>query len=133
MKTILLTTLIVGGALTLSPTVRAEEARRGGERGERIRERMQEVSKELNLTDEQREKLKPIFQAQAEKMKELRADTTLSREEKMQKWKAIREEFAPKIKEVLTPEQFEKWQKMREEMREKLGERARQRRGDEKK
>ncbi len=133
MKTILLTTLIVGGALTLSPTARAEEARRGGERGERIRERMQEVSKELNLTDEQREKLKPIFQAQAEKMKELRADTTLSREEKMQKWKAIREEFAPKIKEILTPEQFEKWQKMREEMREKLGERARQRRGDEKK
>lgn len=124
MNRILLTALLLAGALSLQPVVRAEDAKPAA--GERIRERMQEVAKELNLTDEQKEKLKPIFQSQAEKVKELRADTNLTREQKIEKLKAIREEIAPKVKEILTPAQFEKWQKMREEFREKASKRLQQ-------
>jgi periplasmic protein CpxP/Spy len=122
MNRTLLIALLLGGALSLQPTVRAEEPKRG----EAIRERLQEVGKELNLTDEQKEKLKPIFQAQAEKVKELRADTSLTREQKIEKFKAIRDEIAPKVKEILTAEQFAKWEKIREQFREKAGQRRQQ-------
>jgi Spy/CpxP family protein refolding chaperone len=44
---------------------------------------MEEVAKELKLTDEQKEKLKPIFEAEQEKIKGIIADTNLSREEKI--------------------------------------------------
>jgi Spy/CpxP family protein refolding chaperone len=127
MRTIL-TAVLLCGVLSLTTTVRAAE-KAGGERAEKARERMQEVTEKLGLTEAQKEKLKPIFQAQGEKMKELMGNADLSREQKMEKMKALREEFAPKFKEILTPEQFEKWEKMREEMRGKLGDRAKQRRG----
>jgi Spy/CpxP family protein refolding chaperone len=72
---------------------------------------MEEVAKDLNLTDEQKESLKPIFQAQAENVKELRTDTNLTRKQKIEKFKTIRDEIAPKVKEILTPEQFAKWER----------------------
>lgn len=83
----LLTAAMVCCAMTLKPVVRAEgdastksatdatKPAGGGERGERFRERMKELSEKLGLTEEQKEKLKPIFHAEMEKLKELRADT----------------------------------------------------------
>jgi len=127
-----LTAVLLCGALSLTPFVRAAADAKRGERAEKARERMQEVTEKLGLTDAQKEKLKPILQAQGEKMKEVMGNADLSREQKAEKMKAMRDEFAPKFKEVLTPEQFEKWQKMREEMRGKAGERGKQRRGEKK-
>jgi Spy/CpxP family protein refolding chaperone len=124
MNRTLLTALLLGAALSLSPTLRAEETKPAA--GDRLRERLKEAGEKLGLTEEQKEKLKPIFQAEAEKVKELRADTSLTPEQKREKFKAIRDEVAPKIKEILTPEQFAKWQKMREEFREKIGQRRRE-------
>ncbi len=92
----------------------------GGQRGTQLRERMQDAMKELNLTDEQKEKLKPLWQAQAQKMRELMKDQGLSRQEKVEKFKAAREEMEPKLKQILTAEQFEKWQKQRETMRQQI-------------
>jgi len=45
-------------------------------------------------------------------MKALRADTSLSAEDKKAKGKEIREAMQAKMKEILTPDQLEKWQKM---------------------
>jgi Spy/CpxP family protein refolding chaperone len=75
-----------------------------------MRERMQETARELNLTDEQKEKLQTIIRGQAEKLRELRQDTSLSQPEKAEKFKAIREDIIAEVKKVLSPEQFEKWQ-----------------------
>jgi Spy/CpxP family protein refolding chaperone len=89
------------------------------ERGAAVRERMQEVAKELGLTDTQKEQLKPILQAEFAKMKALREDQSLTRPEKLEKFKAIRAEILPQVKEILTPEQLAKWQKIRQERQDK--------------
>lgn len=74
------------------------------------RERLQEAAKDLNLTEDQKEKLRPIFQSLLEKGQALREDASLSPQERTEKLKALQEEFAPLFKKVLTAEQFEKWQ-----------------------
>ncbi|MCX7886348.1 MAG: hypothetical protein N3B01_03695 [Verrucomicrobiae bacterium] len=128
-----LTAMLLCAVLSLSTGARAAEAGRpGGERAERGKGRFQEMIEKLGLNDSQKEKFRALWQSQMEKMKEIYSDSNLSQEQKREKMKAIREEFTPKFKEILTPEQFEKWEKMREEARGKIGERVKQRRDGEK-
>jgi Spy/CpxP family protein refolding chaperone len=84
---------------------------------------METAKKDWNITDEQKAKLKAILQPQAEKFRELRQDKNLTPQEKMEKFRAMREELAPQIKEVLTPEQYAKWEKTRGQMMERARER----------
>jgi Spy/CpxP family protein refolding chaperone len=70
-------------------------------------QRLQQIGEELKLTDDQKEKLKPVFQDQAKKVRELRNDKDLSREDRMAKVKEIREDLNTKLKTILTPEQLE--------------------------
>lgn len=81
--------------------------------GGNLRERMQHMAQELNLTDEQKEKLKTALAEQGEKMRELRDNQSLSPEEKRAKFREMNEGIEAKLKPILTPEQFEKWQKLR--------------------
>jgi len=62
----------------------------------------------LNLTDEQKEKLRPIVADENQQLETLRSDTSMSQEQKMQKANQIRESASPKIKAILTPEQLKK-------------------------
>ncbi len=62
----------------------------------------------LNLTDEQKEKLRPIVADENQQLEALRSDTSMSQEQKMQKANQIRESASPKIKAILTPEQLKK-------------------------
>jgi Spy/CpxP family protein refolding chaperone len=90
-----------------------------------IRNRLEAIAAELKLTDEQKAKLKEVFQGPTEQVKALRANTNLSPEEKMKEYQAIQDKVDPLVKEILTPEQFAKWQaereKWRAEVRQKLG------------
>lgn len=104
----------VAGSLAFQPWARAAEEKAAaappsGDRLAALRERMQETAKELNLTPEQKEKLQAIIRTQAEKLRTLRQDTSLSAEEKRAKFQTLREELTAEVKKVLTPEQFEKW------------------------
>jgi len=74
------------------------------------RERMQKAMEELNLNDEQKEKVRAAMQEQGEKMQALGNATPEERREKGQK---MQETFNAKMKEILTKEQFEKWEKAR--------------------
>ena len=78
-------------------------------RGDTLRDRMQDTAKELNLTDEQKNKLQVIIRGQAGKLRDLRQDTSLAPEDKKEKLRALREEITAEVKKVLTSEQFEKW------------------------
>ena len=105
----------VAGVLSLQPLTRAADTNEpappaAGGRLAAQRERMQETARELNLTDEQKEKLQAIIRGQMEKLRDLRQDTSLSQPEKAEKFKAIREDIIAEAKKVLTPDQFEKWQ-----------------------
>lgn len=70
------------------------------------------LSQQLNLTPEQREKLRPIVVEEGEQLHDLRLNERLSPEQKRAKTLEIREAFRPKIAAELTPEQQEKWKKM---------------------
>ena len=85
----------------------------GGAPGGDRAEAMKRVAEELQLTDEQKQKLQPIFREEGEKMRELQGNTSLSREEKLAKFQDLRTAAAAKIKPILTPEQQEKWEKLR--------------------
>jgi periplasmic protein CpxP/Spy len=105
----------VAGVLNLQPLTRAADNKESalpaaGGRGAALRERMQETAKDLNLTDEQKEKLQAIIRGQMEKLRDLRQDTSLSQPEKAEKFKTLRDDIIAEAKKVLTPEQFEKWQ-----------------------
>ncbi len=54
---------------------------------------LQMLTEKLNLTDEQKAKLKPILQDQDQQLKAVRDDTSLSQEQKSAKKKAIHESF----------------------------------------
>ncbi len=113
-KPILIALAAVAGTLTLQPLARADATNApatpaAGDRAAAVRERMQETARELNLTPEQTAKLQTIVRERMEKMRALRQDTSLSAEERREKFQAGREELLAEVKKVLTPEQFEKW------------------------
>jgi Spy/CpxP family protein refolding chaperone len=91
--------------------------------GRRPMERLQEAIQELNLTDDQREQLIPLYQEQIEKLRDIQQDPSLSMAQKIEKLKAIRQEVAPQLKKVFTPEQYSKWEKSSNEWMDELQQR----------
>jgi periplasmic protein CpxP/Spy len=124
-KTMFLATLAVGSLLALSPALLAQDSSntppanppagapptgpRGGMRGGPS---LDQLTKVLELTDDQKAKVKPILEARDQKLKALHEDTSLSQEDHRTKMRSIVEETQEQMKAVLTPEQFEKYQKM---------------------
>jgi protein CpxP len=62
----------------------------------------------LNLTDDQKSKLRPIIADENQQMEALRNDTSMTQAQKVDKANQIRAQASPKIKAVLTPEQLQK-------------------------
>jgi periplasmic protein CpxP/Spy len=113
-KQLLIALAAVAGSLTLQPlahaaTTNASAIPATGDRASAMRERMQDTARELNLTPEQTAKLQTIVRERMEKMRALRQDTSLSSEERREKFQSGREELLTEVKKDLTPEQFEKW------------------------
>lgn len=69
------------------------------------------LAKQLDLTEDQKVKIKPILEDLQKKISELRKDTSIAPEDRPAKMKEIREGVSAKLKEILTPEQFAKWEK----------------------
>lgn len=70
------------------------------------------LAKQLDLTDDQKTKVKPILDEMQTKRNELGKDTTISQTDRRAKMKEIRDAAGVKLKEVLTPEQYAKWEKL---------------------
>ena len=127
----LLAVLTLGSLVAFSTLSRAEDTppkpdakhgpRQGGPGGPGGRgDMMKKMAEELNLTDDQKEKLKPIMKEQGEKMKALFDDSSISQEDKRAKMKELREANATKIKAILTPEQTTKFEAMQKENQERM-------------
>jgi periplasmic protein CpxP/Spy len=71
----------------------------------------------LNLTEEQKTKLRPIIADENQQMEAVRNDSSLTTEQKVAKANQIRETASPKIKAVLTPEQLQKLAEMQQKAR----------------
>ena len=69
----------------------------------------------LNLTDEQKAKLRPIIMEENQQMEAVRNDSSMNQEQKIAKANQIRADASPKIKAVLTPEQLQKLAQLQQE------------------
>jgi periplasmic protein CpxP/Spy len=74
--------------------------------------RLGKLEEDLGLTADQKPKFEAIMKDQAEQQKALRADTSLSADDKKTKGAAIHEAVVEKLKALLTPDQFAKYQEL---------------------
>ena len=110
-----LAAMMVGAMMVATPALQAQENKEAPKRerpegregrprptgDDAIKARVERMSENLKLTDDQKTKLTEVFKSQAEKMREARGDR--------EKMTAMREENDKKIKEILTAEQYTKY------------------------
>lgn len=83
---------------------------------ERTARMVEQYKKQLNLTSEQTVQLQAIASRTADATQQLRTNTSLSREERMEKMKSLRETREKNVRVMLTAEQqqqYDAWQKKR--------------------
>ena len=84
-------------------------------RRDQAEDRLRRMSKELNLTDDQKEKIRPILEDEAQQMKTVQSDNSLTDQQRRKKMREIHKTFEPQVQAVLTPEQREKFKNMKHE------------------
>jgi Spy/CpxP family protein refolding chaperone len=117
-KTKLFALLALGGLMAVGQIARADDTpapatpppAAGGGRGN-MRAAMEKFLTDIKATDEQKEKLKPIFKERDDKLKALRGDTSIAQEDRAAKRKEITEATTAKVKGVLDADQFAKYEK----------------------
>src|SRR5690348_1729998 len=70
------------------------------------------MSKELNLTDDQKAKIKPILEEQTKQMQDLRQNTSASDQDRRAKMKQIHENTMSQVRPILTADQQKKLDEM---------------------
>ncbi len=103
------------GPMAGKPCSRPEWKHRGGQ-GEMKKHMMERFSRELSLSDQQKEKISAIFEARHPQMVALH-------EEMRPKFEAIRTETDNAIRPLLTPEQLKKFEEMQVKIEERRGNR----------
>jgi len=91
------------------------------ERREDMREHFQKISKQLNLSEDQKAKAEVIFKQSAESRKAIEADTTLSEEQKHAKMHDLRKSTEEQVHGLLTPDQMAKMKELRAQHRQQHG------------
>lgn len=108
MKLSLVAALALGGLLACSTIAMAQDNGGGKKGGRSVEARLERMSTELNLTDDQKPKVKAVLEDTAKKMQDI------PREERRDKMPALMEDQNKKLKEILTPDQYTKLQSMRQ-------------------
>ena len=139
MKNKSLLLFVLSASLSLSPLLRAQDAPKPDndtarpERGEKMREHRKErrdhAVEELGLNADQQAKWKAIGQQEKAALEALKADTTLSQEQRRAKAKETHKSFADQRDVLLTPEQKQKKDAMKDKMNERRQERREKRKG----
>jgi len=86
-----------------------------GPKNYRLLENWEEIVSALDLTAEQKEKIKPLLQKGAEQAKSILQDNSLSKEEKKEKVQSLWKETRAALRETLTQQQWQKLQEKRKE------------------
>jgi Spy/CpxP family protein refolding chaperone len=119
MKRFLLTTA-VAALLLAAVGAFAQMPEQGGQYGHgqppTADQRLQRMTQQLNLTADQQEKIKPILENESTQMQTLRADSSLSQEDRMAKMKQIRESSSSQINPILNADQQTKYAEMMSHM-----------------
>ncbi len=75
--------------------------------------KLQALSTQLGLSPKQKLELAPLLKQEAPKIQALKANTSLSGPQKLQQLRAIHNETAPQMQQILTPAQYQKLQTIR--------------------
>lgn len=104
--------------MALGAFAQAQEGQGGGRRGPMMspEDRVNRLS-DLNLTDDQKTKIKAIYQEQADKIQKMREDTSLSQDDRRSKMMEMNKDSNEKIKAILDKDQQKKFDEMQERMR----------------
>ena len=95
----------------------AQSGRGGGYRhagANRVAAHLRWLGEQLNLTEDQKNSLKPILMQERQKIRSVWQDASIPKDQKMKKVQAVHDSFKPQINGVLTPEQREKYKKLEE-------------------
>lgn len=115
--------LVALGGLVHAPCVRAGQGGdtppgqirgQGGQEKWSAGERLARMTEQLNLTEAQQARIKPILEEEGKQLKALRDDTSLTRDQKRDKFREISMATFANIDAVLTPEQQKKHAELRE-------------------
>src|SRR5438105_13577541 len=105
----LATALIAGPAVAQRPGPPGGPPRAGGPGGPPTPASiLDEMSKRLNLTAPQKAKIKPLLEAEQKELTALFSDQSTPRDQKMGKFRSLRDSYQAKINKVLTPAQLKK-------------------------
>lgn len=130
----LLTMLAVLLAMTWPVSMFAQEqgeqqgGQMSGQRGERMGGRrgpmspqaeLDRLTRELNLTQDQQDKIKPILEDQQKQMQDLRNDTSVQGPDRFAKMREIRKDHMDQVRNVLTSEQQTRFDEMQKRMMER--------------
>jgi Spy/CpxP family protein refolding chaperone len=80
----------------------------------KVQARLQELSSELNLTDDQKAQLKPILQDEVQQLRAVNDDASLNADQKKAKFTDIRQSHKSQMVSILNPEQQKKLQLLKE-------------------
>lgn len=97
--------LSVSVAQAKAPAIPAAQAAPGNEHGGMRGDRLQAAVESLNLTDDQKIKVKDIFADAKSKRQAVFSDSSLSEDQKRAKMKELHDGTMTKLNEVLTPDQ----------------------------
>lgn len=82
--------------------------------------RTEKLAEELDLTDEQKEKVEALTLKVIQKVEVIRADSTMTPEKKKEFIQGNMKDFKNSMKSILTEEQFNKFEQMAEERKQKM-------------
>jgi protein CpxP len=114
--------LVVVGLLFVAVPALAQEgtpSEGGGHRRGHMmspEERTEHLTKALNLNDDQKGKVLSILQEQQKQMEAMRADSSLSQEDRRSKMREIHQNTTNQIKGILNPDQAKKFDEMQQRM-----------------
>lgn len=106
--------LVAGGAALYA---QAPEGQGGGQWGGPRQpmtadQRLEHMTKQLNLTSAQQQQIKPILENEMQQMQTLHSDSSLSQQDRMAKMQQIRQSTGEQIKPILNADQQQKFEQM---------------------
>jgi len=102
------------GMLLMAATPAQALAQQAAAKEQKV-DKLEELSKQLNLTAEQKVKLLPILKADAPKIQAIKDNASLTKLQKLEQIRAVHQQSDPQVKAILTPEQYQQLQTIRQQ------------------
>jgi periplasmic protein CpxP/Spy len=77
--------------------------------------KLEAISKQLDLTPQQKLKILPILRDELPKVQAIKNDNSISKIQKVQQIRAIHQQTDPQMKAILSPAQYQKLQAIRQQ------------------